>query len=133
MSYPPSVQQVIARVNSLSADINLKLPASPAVIGQQVMRIAQAQNELEVIEDDLLNQLAGSYRLTTRQPYIVLLRLVRHLYRHADSLMHLADEFPIDPEGSIACLENLKSEKTHWTTQFVRFSEFNKTRNMQLA
>lgn len=96
--------QVLLELLSLHQQARLHLPASQAAIQYQVRQIHQVQLQLQVIEQRVTLQFGRGSSQSVRQCHQRLISLIAMLQRRLQNLVLLAEEFEIDPEGTIACL-----------------------------
>jgi len=101
----------LAELQLIQAQIVLELPASQESIREQLHRIWQAQQELDRLYEDALRY-SSRYRSTLDFPPRLLTGLILRAYRYAESLKHLAEEFPVDPQGTVACLKQIYRRNT---------------------
>lgn len=121
MRYSKPIHKTLITIDAILSDLNLRLPTNPAGLGYQKLRLTQTQKQLEALEEEIFDNYLGSYRDSTRKIYHQLLKLVRQLVHEADNLKHLAEEYPIDPEGSIACLNYLATRKKACAEELQQF------------
>jgi hypothetical protein len=108
-----AAQSILPTLQKIGIDIQLKLPSDRIALSQQLYRLRAAHKQLEEIEDEILAYYAITHRPSTRSLYRKLLKVVRQMLRSVDNLTHLAEEFPVDPIGTVACLEST-TRKTRW-------------------
>ena len=96
--------QVLLELLSLHQQARLHLPASQVAIQYQVRQIHQVQIQLQEIEQRITLQFGRGGSQSVRQCHQRLMSMIWMLQRRLQNLVLLAEEFEIDPEGTIACL-----------------------------
>ncbi|MEO1144268.1 MAG: hypothetical protein AAFY26_01515 [Cyanobacteria bacterium J06638_22] len=112
----------LAELQRLQAKIVLKLPASRASIHQQVHQIRQVQQALDRLEQSTC-QKSGRLSSPLDSASKLLARLIIHASRYAESLNLLAEEFPVDPQGTVDCLRQLGRRHLLWSQQLKQLEE----------
>ena len=102
-----SFQQILAELHKLHAQIHLWLPASQRVVQQQLLRLGQIQHRLETLQVEVVERSRTCLTASTYLTYLTLTQLINTLIQDVTNLKHLAEEYPIDPEGAIACLHSM--------------------------
>lgn len=97
-------QQILATLHKLDAQIQLKLPTPQRVVQQQLLRLDQIQHQLETLQTEVIERSRPCITASAYLAYLTLAQLIQNLIQDVTSLKHLAEEYPIDPEGSTACL-----------------------------
>jgi hypothetical protein len=100
-------QLILPALIEISMDVQLKLPSDRISLSKQVYRLNDAYQRLTSIEEEVLAYYATTYRPSTRHLYRKLLKVTRQMMQAVDTFRHLAAEFPVDPEGTVACLESM--------------------------
>ena len=90
------IQQEIRHIQS---QLWLQLPTNPAALSAQVRQIDRCQQQLERLQDQVLSHQRS---MGDRS----LMNLIDHLITDATSFKLLAEEYLIDPEGSVSCLHS---------------------------
>lgn len=98
---------VLLELLTLHQQARLHLPASQAAIQYQVRQIHAVQTQLQEIEQRVTLQFGRSNAPSVRQCHQRLMVMIRMLQRRLQNLVLLAEEFAIDPEGSVACLRHI--------------------------
>jgi hypothetical protein len=101
-------KQIVSEVCELLPYVRLKIPASPASVQKQMGYLTQAQTKLATVQEKtamLVRQQRNSAKSTA---YQVLAGVVQELTQDVKDLKLLAEEYPVDPEGTVACLESWK-------------------------
>ncbi|WP_439343212.1 hypothetical protein [Vacuolonema iberomarrocanum] len=96
----------VAELQLIQAKIVLKLPASRESIHRQVHQIGQAQQALDRLQASALDK-PSRFSAPLDSSSKALTRLILQASRYAESLKLLAEEFPVDPQGTVACLRQL--------------------------
>jgi hypothetical protein len=112
----------LAELQQLQAKIALKLPASRESIHQQVHQIRQAQQALDRLKQSARNRprrLSSPLDSASK----LLARLIIQASRYAESLNLLAEEFPVDPQGTVDCLKQLGRRHLLWSQQLQQLEE----------
>ena len=99
--------QVLLELLSLHQQARLHLPASQVAIQYQVRQIHQVQIQLQQIEQRVTLQFGRGGSQSVRQCHQRLMSMIWMLQRRLQNLVLLAEEFEIDPEGTIACLRSI--------------------------
>ena len=100
-------QQILAELHKLHAQINLRLPASQRVMQQQLLDLGQIQQRLKTLQIEVVERSRTCLTASTYLTYLTMTQLTNILIQDVTSLKHLAEEYPIDPEGAIACLQSM--------------------------
>ncbi|MDX2244544.1 MAG: hypothetical protein NW224_28040 [Leptolyngbyaceae cyanobacterium bins.302] len=105
---PTAFQQILAELHQLHAHIQLRLPASRLAVQQQLHHLEQVQQQLVILQIELIERSGLGITASTYLTYLTLTQLIQSLIRDVGSLKHLAEEYPIDPEGATACLRAMQ-------------------------
>jgi len=105
MSDPEAFRYFLKQLRDTNASICLQLPASPNDLRRQTQQLHDAQQHLEGLKNEVLKRFRGRNQGLQQASYQTLLRLIHHTHRQTETYKMLAAEFPIDPQGSLACLE----------------------------
>lgn len=109
-------QQYQTETLRLQGQIRLKLPAKPAMRMRQVQILQQTQLRLEQLEECIRSQIALSFRPKCRSRYTRLLQHIRHLLQYSHCLQMIAEEYPQDPMGTVACLQTISLQNFELST-----------------
>lgn len=112
----------LAELQLIQSQIVLKLPASRESIHHQVHRIQQAQQALDRLYENVLPY-SSRWRSPLNQSPKMLAQLIIQVSRHAESLKLLAEEFPVDPQGTMACLQHLCRRQTRLNEQLQQLGQ----------
>ncbi|MGP1384322.1 MAG: hypothetical protein ACTS2F_12235 [Thainema sp.] len=104
MNIDRAFHQILLELLSLHQQARLHLPASQVAIEYQLRQIHHVQHQLQDIEQRVALQFGRGSSQPVRQCHQRLVDLIRMLQRRLHNLVLLAEEFEIDPEGTIACL-----------------------------
>lgn len=104
--------EFLVELQLIQAQIVLKLPASQESIQQQVQQIRQAQQALDRLHTLTLRSVNHRKLPLHHSPHLPV-RLIHQTARYAESLKLLAEEFPVDPQGTVACLQQLCRRHLH--------------------
>lgn len=115
-----SLQPLLAEFQVACAELRLKLPASTLQVDRQVTQILFARQRLAKLQRQIQRSLIREMPPQIRQQLHTLLHSITDLLQLADSLVFLAEEYPLDPEGSIACLGRLNLRKVKVLAQIQR-------------
>jgi hypothetical protein len=99
---------MVAQLKAINADIQLKLPSNPVSIQRQLQRVLQAQTQLTRLQADLDRSFGRQHNPSVRVAYMVLLDLVQQTTQATLNYKMLAEEFSLDPHGSIRCLLTIR-------------------------
>lgn len=102
-----SLQQIWTELHTLYAQIDLKLPAPPQTVKQQIRHLTQTQHRLETLQADITTRSRACMIASTYLTYLTLTQVIQTLIQDIVNLKHLAEEYPIDPEGTTACLQEM--------------------------
>lgn len=108
MSDAESLGCVLAELYSINQSICLRLPASEESLQQQINRIRQSQGQLEVLHQEVTRQLRRRRRTAFKEYASILFRLIYQTSRQAENYKILAEEFPLDAQGSMDCLARIQ-------------------------
>lgn len=117
---PLSLQPLLIEFRVACAELGLKLPASTLHLDRQVTQIVSARGRLTKLQRQIQRYLIKEMPPQLRQQLHTLLHTTSDLLHLADSFMFLAEEYPLDPEGSIACLGRLNLRKDTVLAQMQR-------------
>lgn len=101
-----TLQQLLAELQAISPQIRLTLPTSRPILHRQIQALNQTEQRLATLQSTNLARLHSSLLPSTRLIASGLTELVLGMMRDIHNLKHLAEEFPIDPEGTLACLRS---------------------------
>jgi hypothetical protein len=107
MTINEAYQQVLADLQQLDAQITLRLPASLFSVRRQLHYLKQIQNQLEALQEYVYLVFGKGGSPSAYWKYCLLLEQIHQMYRNTCNLRLLAEEYPIDPEGTTACLRSL--------------------------
>lgn len=114
------MQPLLVEFRVACADLGLKLPASTLHLDRQVTQILTARGRLAKLQRQIQRGLMKEMPPQIRQQLHTLLHSTSDLVQLADSLVFLAEEYPLDPEGSIACLGQINLRKGNVLAQIQR-------------
>lgn len=100
-------RQILEELQETSPQIRLKLPANRQSIGRQAAQITSAQQQLTLLKSEVTTLSHKCLRPLNRQRCQLLMRAMDQMIQTAENLKLLAEEYGIDPEGSISCLQSL--------------------------
>ncbi|NJL20077.1 MAG: hypothetical protein HC895_03365 [Leptolyngbyaceae cyanobacterium SM1_3_5] len=115
-----SLQPLLTEFRAACVELGLKLPASAPQIDRQVTQILDSRRRLAKLHRQIQRHLIRELPPQLRQQLHTLLHTTRDLLHLADSFVFLAEEYPLDPEGSIACLGRLNLRKVNVLDQMQR-------------
>lgn len=115
-----SVQPLLAEFQAAYRELVLKLPTTTDKLDRQVERILTTRQRLIKLQLQIQRYLMREIPSQMRQQLHTLLHSSRDLLRIADSLLLLAEEYPLDSEGSIACLQRINRRKATLLQQVQR-------------
>jgi translation elongation factor EF-Ts len=98
MTIRQEFQPILDEIQTIQSQIRLKLPASPHSISRQVDCIRVAEEHLATLK----------HTTHSHPVHPIVIQVIDRLNQTAQTLKLLAEEFLIDPEGSISCLESVK-------------------------
>ena len=99
-------QQIIEEIDQIKPNIQLKLPANPKSVKQQIERITFAQKRLREIEERvyLFGNRSGSG--SAYRTYLSLKALIQGMITDGTHFKLLAEEYFVDPEGTVTMLHD---------------------------
>lgn len=99
-------QQIIEEIDQIKPNIQLKLPANPKAVKQQIERITLAQKRLREIEERvyLFGNRSGSG--SAYRTYLSLKALIQGMITEGTHFKLLAEEYFVDPEGTVTLLHD---------------------------
>ncbi len=112
-----TIQQILTKLHKLDAQIYLKLPASQRAVHQQLLHLEQIQQQLETLHTEVMERSGSCMIASAYLTYLTLSQLIHTLIQDVVSLKHLAEEYPIDPEGSTACLQAMPQHSQYLLTR----------------
>jgi hypothetical protein len=99
-------QEIIAEIDQIKPSIQLKLPANPQSVRQQIARITSAQKRLREIEERVyLFGNRGGNR-SAHRTYLSLKALIHGMIHDGNHFKMLAEEYFVDPEGTVTLLHD---------------------------
>lgn len=99
-------RQIVAEIEQITPSIQLKLPANPKSVKQQIEKITLAQKRLREIEERVyLFGNRGGNRSAYRT-YLSLKALIRGMIIDGNHFKLLAEEYFVDPEGTVTLLND---------------------------
>ncbi|MEB3295222.1 MAG: hypothetical protein VKJ24_18870 [Synechococcales bacterium] len=101
------LQQYQMETLRLQGQLSLRLPAKPIVRMRQVQVIQHTRLQLERLEERIRSQIFISLFSKQRSRYTTLLQHVKHLLDYSFCLQLIAEEYPQDPVGTVACLQTI--------------------------
>lgn len=101
-------QQIVSEVCEVLPYVRLKIPASPASVRKQMGYLTQAQTKLVTVQEKTAVLLRKQRNPARTRAYQALVGLVQELTQDVKDLKLLAEEYPVDPEGTVACLQSQK-------------------------
>jgi len=110
MNKQMTFQQVLAQVDQLDTQVRLKLPASRASIQRQVEQIEAAEQQLQAVKIQVLQQSRKVWLTPCQYDYLPLVCRIEKMLQSVRSFKHLAEEFPLDPEGTTSLLQEMNSK-----------------------
>lgn len=114
------MQTLLVEFRVAYVDLRLNLPASTLHLDRQVTQILSARGRLAKLQRQIQRGLMKEMPPQLRQQLHTLLHSTSDLLQLADSLIFLAEEYPLDPEGSIACLGQINLRKGNVLVQMHR-------------
>jgi len=114
-----SLQPLLAEFLACT-DLRLKLPTGNLHLDRQVAQLLVTRGRLAKLQLQIQHYLMKEMPPQTRQQLHTLLHGTRDLLQLADSLIFLAEEYLLDPEGSIACLRQINKRKLNLLAQIQR-------------
>lgn len=108
MTTEQTLERIVEEVNKISRYICLKLPSGAESVRLQIKQINKAQEQLRAIQDELY--MFGGHG-SSRLPYQYILTfkaLINYLLLDGDKFKLLAEEYFLDPEGTVALLNDQK-------------------------
>lgn len=105
MSDREAFRYILQQLQEINGAIRLQLPASPSTLHLQALQLVQTKHQLAQLRQQVLKQFRDNGRMATHRTRRMLLRLIHYSQRQADNYRILSEEFAVDPQGSLACLE----------------------------
>ena len=112
-----SLEQIWAGLHRLHAQIHLKLPAPQQTVKQQSRHLTQVQQQLEGLQSEVANRFGTGITASSYLTSLTLTQLIQFLIQDIVNLKHLAEEYPLDPEGTTACLQELPQHTSDLLTR----------------
>lgn len=103
--------QIVANIRRLCMTLSLQLPTHKTAIASQMRNIQSIRRDLEMMQAKVRLLATQSWRLMQRDKYLNLDHLLCNLIIEATNMALLAEEFTVDPEGSISCLQEVTYRK----------------------
>lgn len=100
-------QQYQTEILWLQGQLLLRLPAKPVVRTRQAQVIQQTRLQLEQLEERIRSQLFINFHPKKRSRYRILLQHIQRLLEYSFCLQLIAEEYPQDPVGTVACLQTI--------------------------
>jgi hypothetical protein len=110
-------QQIVSEVSELLPYVRLKIPASAASVRQQMGYLSQAQNRLQTMQEKTASLLRKNGNAAINHDYQRLIGLVQELEQNIKDLKLLAEEYPVDPEGTVSCLQTWQEREAYLLRQ----------------
>lgn len=98
----------LSELQAINVEICLKLPASHESLRRHIRRVYLAHQQLERMRRESLYRFGKRSNPSAKVAHLVLMRLIDQTLREAENYRLLAEEFPLDPQGTVACLERIK-------------------------
>lgn len=115
-------QQILAELNKINAQIQLKLPANQVLVKRQILHLALVQQRLKTVQDQIFVKFGGSTNSSSYLAYLTLIQLVEAMTHDANTLRFLAEEYPVDPEGTVACLREIHKKLPDFAGRIQRIN-----------
>lgn len=117
-----TVHQILEELQKVSPHIRLKLPANSQSVRRQLEEITLAQQQLANLQRRVTLLAHRKHNSSVHQLCVILARAVERMIRTAENFKLLAEEYAIDPEGTISCLQcvNQDSQKLAETIRRVK-------------
>lgn len=113
----PHFQQILTELHQLHLQIRLKLPTSLRGVQQQLHHLSRIQERLDLLQEEVIDQFGAGVISSTYLAYLTLTQLIQVLRQDVITLKHLAEEYPLDPEGSTACLQEMPKHTSNLLTR----------------
>lgn len=110
-------QQIVSEISELLPYVRLKIPASPASVRKQMGYLTQAQTKLVMVQEKTALLLRKQRNPAKSRACRALVGVVQELTQDVRDLKLLAEEYPVDPEGTVACLESRKVKEANLLRQ----------------
>jgi hypothetical protein len=114
------LQPMLVEFQEAYTRVALKLPTSTTGLDHQMTEILTARRCLLKLHKQVQHRLMKDIPPQMRQQLHTLLHGTGDLLHIAENLTMLAEEYPIDPDGSIACLQGVNSRKATLLQQMQR-------------
>ena len=114
------LQSMLVEFQEAYTRLALKLPTSTRGLDHQMSAILTARQRLVKLHRQVQHYLRKDIPPQMRQQLHTLLHGTGDLLHIAENLTMLAEEYPIDPDGSIACLQGVNSRKATLLQQMQR-------------
>lgn len=108
LSVRKAFQQILLEIYDICPYISLKLPASSRYVNQQIQRLNLAQQQLQMIEEKVFLCFGTGSNQSSRQAYQTLAELIEEMNQLSLNLKLLAEEYPVDPAGTVAFLPSAR-------------------------
>jgi len=104
-------------LQKVGMQLRLSLSADPALTYQQIQRIQRAQTHFLKLDQKIADWLDPQQDAARYYAHMLLTQLIRAMAHEAHMLLLLAEKFPLDPEGTAACLEDAQFRIQHLLQQ----------------
>ncbi|NET05949.1 MAG: hypothetical protein F6K16_14845 [Symploca sp. SIO2B6] len=112
--YHQQMNTILRKLPSLIQMLTLTLPAKPKSIYHNVHQFSQIQQILDHARKSLVVLAQNRYPVSYCGLSDRLIFLIEHLLEYTDTLLHLAQEYPIDPTGVTQCWVGLAKDNAHF-------------------
>lgn len=102
--YHQQMNAIFRKLPSLIQALTLTLPAKTNSIYKKIQQFSQIQHVLEHDLNVVVGFTQRGYPTSYHELSDRLIRLLEDLLEYTDTLLHLAQEYPIDPTGTTQCL-----------------------------
>lgn len=110
-------QQILVELNKINAQIQLKLPANQVLVKRQTLHLALVQQRIKTVQDQIFVNFGGSTNSSSYLVYLTLIQVTQAMTHDANTLRFLAEEYPVDPEGTVACLQEINKKLPDFATR----------------
>ena len=106
MNTSRAYRKIIEDIDKIKPSIQLKLPANPKSVKQQIEKITLAQKKLREIEERvyLFGNRGGNG--SAYRTYLSLKALIHGMIHDGNHFKLLAEEYSVDPEGTVTLLHD---------------------------
>lgn len=111
-----TLQQILAELQTLHPRLQLKLPASQKSLDHQLAQLALERQQLMRLRQQVIKLPKGRVTLSIQ----LLIGMLDQMLQTTQEFTLLAEEFVVDPEGAISCLDAIYQNTNHLSAALDR-------------